>query len=284
MPVANATISQTATDESGNFNARSRQMTESNNPKIDYLDPNAFRKPDYFVYIYSVVDQRPAGKHLSRSLPPLISHLDIAEIAPGERYRLVTKLAHPTNQHYLDVNDQPRTDFHDAKRLAMDIVNPGNPSMDQNAEINPVNTFSQGNDYGKLGVFWSLNFPPTDEEVAAAIKRKEDFYRSRLEQARILEATDPKALNAFIKTEDHCAADYFGEEYTWHRTVKRPAFCPNCGESIREGVAYHRNVDGIFCIIDWKRAVEAGIKTMKQVPESKRWDTAPVSAEQEFGE
>jgi hypothetical protein len=151
--------------------------------------------------------------------------------------------------------------------------------MNQDATLAADKSFTEGNDYGKLGVFWSLNDPPTDEEVAKAIRRKETFYRKRLDQARALEASDPKSLYAFLTPTDHVAADYFGEEFTWHKVSVRPVSCPNCGESIKAVAAYHRNVDGVICVIDWKRTVEAGVKKMKDVPESKRWDNSTFTGE-----
>ena len=166
MP-ANATISGVSVDDSGNFNAQSMRETQQANPTM-YVDPNQFRKPDFFVYVYSVVDPRPAGKKLTRALPPLIPSIEIAEIKPGTRYVLVTKIASPVNQPLMRENGESYIDSHDARRLAMDIVNPENLSLDQDKKTNGVGR-AEGNDYGKLGVFWSLTNPPTEEEITAAI-------------------------------------------------------------------------------------------------------------------
>lgn len=269
-----AAITGTSVDDRGQFNARSTAMSnaENNRNVSPFLDPSLYRKPEYHVFIYSVVDPRPADMPLMRHQPPLTKNLRIKECPKGERYVLVTSLAHPVNQPDINpMNDQRVTYYSDARRVAQDIVNPSNLTLDQDAVLRAENVFSEGEDYGKLGVFWSLNNPPTDEEISKAVTRKENHYRSRLNRARVLETSDPKALNAALTITDHVAADYFGEEFSWHRTAKKPASCSNCGESIKEGVAYHRNVDGIICVIDWKRTVEAGVKAMADVPESKRW-------------
>jgi hypothetical protein len=265
----NATIASVSTDESGNFNAQSLRETQQANPTM-YVDPNQFRKPDFFVYVYSVVDPRPAGKKLTRSLPPLIPNIEIAEIKPGSRYVLVTKIASPVNQPLMRENGESYIDLHDARRVAMDIVNPENLSLDQDRKTTGV-LRAEGNDYGKLGVFWSLTNPPTEEEIASAIARKEAFYQARLEQARVIEMSNPKGLDEYLTTNDHVAAEYFGLEFAWHKQFTRPATCPICGDAIKEGVAYHKNADGLICVLDWKRTVDAGVKTRVQVPHDKRW-------------
>jgi hypothetical protein len=157
--------------------------------------------------------------------------------------------------------------------------------MNQDATLAADKSFTEGNDYGKLGVFWSLNDPPTDEEVAKAIQRKEAFYRRRLNQARALEASSPKDLHLFLTPTDHIAVDYFArvyeseEQFSWHKVMVMPSKCPNCGESIKTNVAFHASaaLGGVLCVIDWKRAVEAGVKKLEDVPESKRWDAKQSS-------
>lgn len=274
MPV-DANIQAHQIGDGSVFDRTAQNMATGENTRFisPFLDPELTRKPEYYVYVYSVVDPRPDGKHLMRNCPPLIRHLRIAELKSGERYTLVTKFAHPVNQPDVDATDQRINHAHNAQRVAQDVVNPENTTMDQDASLAPEHSFAEGNDYGKLGVFWSLNSPPKDEEVAKAIARKERFYRARLDQCRALEASDPKSLYAYLTTTDHVAADYFGEEFSWHKVTRKPAACPNCQEPIKAGAAYHRNADGVLCVIDWQRTVEAGVKQMEDVPLSKRWDT-----------
>lgn len=260
------------------FDRTAKNMANEENNRFlsPFLDPQLMRKAEYHVYVYSVVDPRPDGYHLIRNCSPLVHNLRIAELQPGEKYTLVTTVPHPVNQHWVNDRDQREVHFHNGQRVAQDIVNPENITMNQDASLAADKSFSEGNDYGKLGVFWSLNNPPTDEEVAKAIKRKETFYRKRLDQARALEASDPKSLYAYLTPTDHIAADYFGEEFSWHKVSRKPENCPNCGEPIRAGVAFHASaaLGGVVCVIDWRRAVEAGVKKLADVPESKRWDVA----------
>ena len=288
MPT-DAAITSTSVGEDLKFNSRSRAMSDSENLKYvsPFLDPELTRKPEYFVYVYSVVDPRPDGYHLVRNAPPLIHNLSIAEVKPDERYTLVTKLPHPVNQAGVDTQEQRVNYAHNAQRVAQDIVNPENITLNQDATLRAEQSFTEGNDYGKLGVFWSLNDPPTDEEVAKAVARKEKFYRRRLDQARALEASDPKSLHIFLTPTDHVAVDYFArvyesdEQFGWHKVMRMPDKCPNCGEAVKKGVAFHASaaLGGVICVIDWKRTVEAGVKKLKDVPESKRWSKSDFTGE-----
>jgi hypothetical protein len=269
-----ARVESTSIGADGRFNARSLRDTQTANERLygaEYVDPVNFRRPEMMVYIYSVVDQRPHGAHLHRSFPPLVPHLSITELKPGERYAVVTKIPHPVNQQCMRENGERYIDSHDARRVAMDIVNPDNLTLNQDTQPDPAKVFSQGNDYGRLGVFWSLFPEPTDEEISKAVARKEAYYRARLQQARMLEMTNPKGLAEYITINDHIACDYFGEEYSWHRKMTKPSVCPNCGESMATGAAFHKSLDGILCISDWKRAVDAGVKSRSDVPPEKRW-------------
>jgi hypothetical protein len=284
-----AAITQTSVGEDLQFNHRSRKMSDGENLKFvpDYLDPELTRKPEYFVYIYSVVDPRPDGYHLIRNAPPLIHNLQIAELKSGEQYTLVTKFPHPVNQAGVDTQEQRVNFAHNAQRVAQDVVNPENITMNQDATLAADKSYAEGNDYGKLGVFWSLNNPPTEEEINKAIARKEKFYRRRLDQARALEASDPKSLQLFLTPTDHVAVDYFArvyeseEQFGWHKVMRMPDKCSNCGESVKAGVAFHASaaLGGKLCVIDWQRAVEAGAVKLKDVPETKRWDNKAFTGE-----
>lgn len=281
MP-ADARIESNCLGADGKLNARS--LRDSANANLqqygpDYVDPVQFRRPESFVYVWSVVDPRPAGAKLKRRFPPLISCLEIAELNPEdtEKYKLVIRLANPMNQFLMRENGERYIDSHDARRVAQDIVNPDNLTLNQDMKLDASRIYSIGNDYGRLGVFWSTNSKPTDEEVRKAVHRKEEYYRARLNEARKLETTNPKVLYEYLSIIDHIAADYFGEEHAWHRRPERPDFCPNCGEQIRMGAAFHTSpaLGGLLCVIDWKVAVKAGVKKHEDVPEEVRWWKEP---------
>lgn len=235
------------------------------------MDPGAFRKPDFYVYIYSV-----SNREFERRLPPHIPRLILKACPEGKDYIQVARLSHPFEQADRDVdNGEVRMRYHDARKVAQDILCPDAADMD--SAVSPE-SMSSGTDLRAKGLFWSLNNPPLPEEVKKAHKRVEDYYRARLVRNQALEYTNPKELAERINEDDHLAADYFGEEYSWHKqrvkkvTAAAKVPCPVCGDDIKPGVAFHKDSEGEYCILDWKRAYDAGRVTKKQVPEDKRWD------------
>lgn len=252
-------------------------MSRANNVDFNLFSESNYMMtvpPQYFVYIYTVSMQ---GFEVSR--PPLFRDVKIPGRVKGERYKLVTKLPQPVlvpkgNVDSNDVDVIPT----DARRIAMDIINPNNLGLDQDAVLDPRFVFSQGNDLGARGVFWSFNGPgadkygrntePTEEEVKKAYTRLERHYNRILEEARAVETSDPASLSRFLAPEHHHAADYFGLEFQWHGKKTRPVECPICGDRMREGAAFHKTEDGTLCINDWKRAVAAGVRTRAQAYEA----------------
>jgi hypothetical protein len=249
-------------------------MNRANN--VDFqLDTMNFlfnREPQYNVYLYNVSE---SSFEVSR--PPLLRKLVIAGRPKdaSKRYNLVTTLPQPllvpkgnVDSNEIDIIPQ------DTRRFAMDIINPDNLGLDQDAVLDPKMVFSQGSNLGAKGVFWSLNGPgsskyghkeePTDDEINRAISRMEKEYKRLLEAARSVEVSNPGSLSQFLGPEHHAAADYFGEEYTWHGKKTRTDFCPNCGDRIKAGAAFHKTDEGGLCIIDWQKAVKAGVRTREQ--------------------
>ncbi len=145
----------------------------------------------------------------------------------------------------------------------------------------PQNTFSSGNNYNQQGLFWSKNDPPTEQELKEAELRLEKFYRGLLEKATATETAAPNQLPDLINDHYRLAADYFGEEYSWHkkRIVKKSETakeqCPNCGGEIKTGVAFHFDPESGICVIDWKRAYNAGKVKKEDVPDDFQWWEEP---------
>lgn len=232
------------------------------------------RPPEYFVYLYNVSQQS-----FSVSRPPLFREFTIPGRKDSERYALATKLPQPlmVPKGNVDSNEVDMVPT-DCRRIAMDIINPDNTGTDQDAHIDSRNVTSQGNNLGAKGVFYSMNGPgatafggqeePTKDEIDRAYARMEKFYTGKLDEARAMEVSDPANLSKFISPEHHAAADYFGEERPWHTKKSKPMDCPNCGDKIKSGAAFHKTDEGSFCIIDWKRAVAAGVRTRSQAFEA----------------
>jgi len=266
----------------GTLPEQSAAMSRANNMDFNLFTASNYmmsQPAQYYVYLYNI-----SAQDFVVSRPPIMREIKIPACKDGERYTLITRLPQPVlvpkgNVDSNDVDVIPT----DARRFAMDIINPENPGTDQDAVLDPTKIFSQGNNLGARGVFWSLNGPgsskygnkeaPTEEELKAAYKRLEKHYDTILKDAEAVRLSNPASLNAFLTPEHHAAAAYsaknFGIEYVWASGKKvRYVECPICGERIRENAAFHKTEDGGLCINDWKRAVAAGVRSRAQAYEA----------------
>jgi hypothetical protein len=240
----------------------SASMSKVNNIQFDF-NTNSYllnRAPEYYVYLFNVSEET-----YKVSRPPILRELIIPGRKANEDYATVTKLPQPLllpkgNVDSNDIDIMPQ----DTRRFVMDIINPDNLGLDQDAVADPRYALSQGNNLGAKGVFWSLNEIPTDKEVTAARTRMEKYYTFLLEQARSTEVSNPQELRMLLTPEHHRAADYYGEEHSWHGKKSRPMDCPVCGERVKAGIAYHIDASNELCIIDWARTVKAGKRTRSQ--------------------
>lgn len=225
------------------------------------FDANLYRKPDYYVYLYTISE-----REFVIAQPPLVPRLIVPACPKDKKYFMFARVPHPFNQ--VD-REAAIGDFivrgHVAEQVAMSLVNPNNLSLDQDAVPPEKSVLGFGVDLNAQGVFWSKNNPPTDAEVKAANLRRERYYRGILERARALQIANPKELEFSITQDWHMAAEYFGVETPWHSKMVRAVDCPNCGETVKPGQAYHQNSMGIICIIDPVRAKAAGVKVPETV-------------------
>jgi hypothetical protein len=254
----------------------SNAMQRANNIDFEFLAAGYMlnRAPDYYVFLYNVSEQS-----FDVSRPPLIRKFKIEGKSAGFKYKLCARFPQPllvpkgnVDSNEIDIIPQ------DTRRFAMDIINPDNLGLDQDAVIKPEDVFAIGNNLGVKGVFWSLNGPgaskygqqeePTPAEIERATVRLEKFYRTCLEKADAVAASAPGELGLFLGPEHHLACDYFGEDRQWHGKKTRTDFCPNCGERIKAGAKFHKTEEGTLCILDWSGAVKAGVRTKAQAYEA----------------
>ena len=270
-------------------------MTQSENMKtvrlVDFRgDANADRPPDYFLYMYNISPRnfaipRPPNFPLIRlaACPKSDADAEIMRVPDDELIRnstgkivcrKVARIQNIVNEHWVDADSgEVRYRGINGERFAMDLINPTNIGIDMWAEISdPERSWldSDGtDDMSRRGLFWTLNDPPTETELARAKQRLEIHYQRMLRQADEYER-DP-ATRKMVGYEHHLAADYFSYDAPWHTIASVKESCRECGEPLpKPGVAFHRNSIGFVCVLDWKRAVEAGAKTMAEVPESKK--------------
>jgi hypothetical protein len=226
------------------------------------------RKADYYVYIYNISENT-----YTVSRPPYLPLITIKGKAKHEQYSCSVTIPHPFMEfrQNLDANEVERMPMN-GKRVAMDIVNPDNLSFDQDRPIDGKSDSSSGtNNLSKRGVFWSLNNPPKPEELAKATVRLEAYYTGLLEKADAVQISDPALLKDLLTADYHYAAEYFGEDKTWHAKKVKPTECERCGEKVKNpSAAFHKLEEGGYCIRDWSKAVLVGIKTRAQAFEATR--------------
>lgn len=239
-------------------------MTRANNLDWNFstADYMLNRAPDYFVYVFNLAKQAYTISRL-----PLIKEMIIPARKEGQKYAMVTRLPSPFKypKGNVDSNDIDIVVI-DGRRFAMDIVNPDNLGLDQDSVI--VQNLAQGNNLGKLGVFWSLNAEPEEEEIKRATARMEKHYRSLLEQARAVETSNPAALSETLSPAHHAAADYFHETFNWHKKEVHMESCPRCGAPAKSGAPFHAIDGGGLCVGDWDAAIKAGVRSRAQAFEA----------------
>lgn len=228
------------------------------------------RPEEYKVYLFTCAHRDLRASH---ALIPLI---EIPACEKEERYRKVRFIPHPFPQKVEDVFNTGREpyDYHDGRRIAQDICNPANPTLNQGLvdyeKLDPFYAVQDGTNYAKYGVFWSLNETPTEDELSAAEKTRDSFYRALIQKHDKVYASKPSSAAEFGQ-DVRMALDYFGEERPYHKKFIPMFSCPNCATQVPQGVAFHYLPNGKACILDWKRAYEAGQVKKEEVPPGKRW-------------
>jgi hypothetical protein len=245
-------------------NMKDVRMTNfKGNPYVD-------RRPDYWIHVFNISRQ----KFLVRR-PPAFPVIEIPACPNDKPYIEVLRIPNIVNEKSLNALASGGSEVQVTpifgERFAMDIINPANEGADMWQEMGTSWIDSGGDDLSRRGVFWTLNEEPTGEELRKARVWMERHYRKLIKDA---EELSKRNRPGDIIPEAHLAADHFKLSLAWHTDAEVPASCPNCGEPIKEGIAFHSS-NGILCVIDWKRAVASGVKKRDDVPQEKRWWIGP---------
>lgn len=189
---------------------------------------------------------------------------------PDERYVACYSVPDPPQQISVDaerggkrIEVEPRDEA--GWRVAIDILNPNNPSTDPYAKMGAkaaaYYATGQGVDLIKYGLFPSLNNPPTEAELLRAEKSRNESYDALVTDAFQERESNPQGFRAWLR--DHpdiyVAMEMTGVEADWIKKSEIKMSCPNCGDSVKQGIAFHKSSAGVLCIIDRKRAGEAGV-------------------------
>ena len=253
----------------------SEAMTRSHNTDFNF-NANEYllsRSQEYWVYLFSISER---SYEIYR--PPIIRHMLLIGKSPKARYTLCARFPHPMNVPDASVDSSEISIKQmDARRFCMDVCNPDNLGLDQNAVISQVTSI--GNNLSAKGVFWvtekdctfdesdkdRLRPIPPEKALEDAKKRMEVYYRTLVEKANTVHSSSPKDLPDTLTPEHLAAAEYleenFGMQFAWHQRMARLENCDRCGEKSKAGVAFHRMEDGGICVKDWDRAVKAGARS-----------------------
>jgi hypothetical protein len=243
-----------------------RQNPENFNPIIN---GRMMRAPVRTIYIYSVARR---DFEVRRKLFP---KLTIRGCKEGERWVQCTSFGDPIVQMSPDQErGGVRPDEADGWRAAIDALNPSNLTNDPYMGSDNPNFFANTLQVNLIaeGVFPSLNDEPTEAELKRAERFRDNHYRYLTREATRLAAVSTKDLNEFIQQypDVHTAMDALGLVAPWHTSNEVKSTCPNCGEPVKLGLAFHIS-GGRDCVIDWKAYWEAGRVKKEEVPPKYRW-------------
>ena len=253
----------------GTDNPKSQSAMRGANPENFeiFINGRAMREPLRHIYVHTV-SKRSSGQ-ISRALFP---KLTLHGCENGERYVTCARVPDPIPQASPDQErGGNRIDEHSGWRAVIDLLNPWN--LTNNPYLGSENPDFYSNRSGTNLIaegFWpSINEVPTEEEIRQAEKTRDKRYRWLTKEAQRLSAVSTKDLNEFLQLypDTHIAMDALGFEATWHTTNTVKSTCPNCGDAIKQGLAFHQSSAGILCILDPQRAYKAGAITKEKLEE-----------------
>jgi hypothetical protein len=209
--------------------------------------------PNEVIYVYNLLERTHEINQ-----PPLFPVFRIPACEPGKKFA-VTTLPRYVNEVREDfLRDEKSYKTIDGRRAATSLLNPdifpGTDWSAQLAEGRTGNGDQTGNNLNSFGVFWSLtkpDDPALEKQIALFRKRAEKTLRGMIDEGNRLNANEKE--RHLITPLMHFAMEYFHLQAPWHMSHERLVPCPNCGERIREGIAYHKNEFGERCIIDMER-------------------------------
>ena len=291
-----------------NLPKQAQDLTHGHNRELtdlSHLDPNMIRKPDYHVYLFSVADRK-----FDVSRPTLnISRVTFAFnpncLHDPEAYQFIMKVPSPYPLPYTDQNSgEVRLNTVVGERVAMDLVNPNQKSLDMDGYI-PADAewkIGLGDDLIAKGLFFISNrngglkfedaegnpceegatdkegkviarpVPPA-EAVKKAVERKEKYYNLLLDKMKGYEYSSQADVDDFRRAEPdvHIACEYFGVETAWHaKRVQKlvKVECKLCGSEMVKGTKFHPLVGSKLgvCVSDWDAAIAAGVVSEEDRP------------------
>lgn len=256
-----------------------RTQEAENNKGITLRTTDVGPAADYVIYVYNLL----AKEHVVEQ-PPNFPRFVIPACEEGMKFSVTTLPAYVNNKFNKPGTTEYRTEREDGRRYATCLLNPGAfPVTDVRAQLLEYKSLDQtGNNLNVFGVFWSLTRPDDP-----ALEKEIKLFTDRCTKTMNGLVKEAEKHNAAGKRERispwmHFAMDYLGLQAPWHMSNERHMACPNCGESVRDGIAYHKNSMGDRCIIDIGRYATLGLPMPSEVDDApekpaKKRKTATVS-------
>lgn len=132
-------------------------------------------------------------------------------------------------------------------------------------------------DLTNKGYFMSDTNPPHPSRLAEAQAKYNIFCDQLIKEADSIMAQGEKTgPNGQMLNESHYRAlAYRKQTRDWGKGTVEMVDCPMCYQPVPKGAAIHA---ACGAVIDWRKAVEHGIRTRESVPEGMRWWKEPVPA------
>ena len=244
------------------------EMRKLNNEGFNpVISGRRMRDPIRTIYVYSVARRSFTISTL------LFKKLRLKGCENGERVVRCTSLPDPFPQVCQD-NDRggSRIDDNDAWIAVIDMLNTGNFTLNPyHGESNPnfyANT--NGTNYMAEGLFPSLNETPAEAETKKAEDARDKHYLYLTKESKRLYAIGAKQGNEFLQRypDTHIAMDALGLVADWHQSNTVKVLCPNCGDPVRDGLAFHKSsATDRLCVIDPMKAYRAKAITRDEYEE-----------------
>lgn len=257
MPVP---LTHTLAQDQKNAMRQAQAMAEKeNHGALTLITQDRIHEPEYLIYVYNILEQ----EHIVRQ-PPLFATFHIPACKRGEKFAY-TVLPAFVNEVYQKAGTTELTyKSLDGRKAATSLLNPGAfPGTSWEGQIYDWKTDDQtGNNLNKYGCFWSLTRPDEKDKLEVEIKIFRDIVRKTMEDL-IKEAEEKfeSGERRLITPRMHFAMDYLGKQAPWHMSMKHMISCPNCGDSVQEGISYHKNAFGEKCVIDMERYLKSVVQS-----------------------
>lgn len=231
--------------------------------------------PQYVIYVYNVL-----GIPHTRHMPPNFPSFYIPPCLSGDKFSFTVLPAFVRNKFNRPGTTEYYWQREDGRRSASQLLNPGSfPGISWDAQLQDNISLALdkaqenwGNNLHAFGCFWSLtrpDDPALERELKIFSDRARRTMNELIKEANMLDASvnaRGHSRKGEISPMMHFAADYLHVRAPWHTSHEHMVSCPNCGEPVIAGIAYHRNSFNEKCIVDPVKCRAIGILPPEEVP------------------